>query len=473
MSAPLDDDGRQGEEEVSLEPPYTEDDDIENGLQCYLCDEFTFTSCEDIVEHLRTVHGIPTKEFRNTYMYEKAKLVMTTTPFKAGDDVSSGVKCHVCKSFTSDGPNMYAKMLEHYRRQHDVKHIELKGQFIHTEAKKVIAAKARDNYAKRITPECSDELPDQLPSENRGSTALPSRLGSRVDSGGDARALVAATDDGEITPEYLANRSGEVEQDSIRRKGDGTSWKALWVRVEADGEIHTPIEIEHIAASTNTPQVSSSAGVPADAIAPTFDARADASEATEPTDERFKKMLRDVFTDVVNPHKLNVAIPTVNLKAAVYEWKRPPGDPKRNNTPTLLKNPVQHRLLDLEAFKQYMVKQRLGELTIGYHETSIKRFFSLLDIEDGEFEAVGIVCSLYQNEVFPKIMAVDLMNSKYTWSRNIVTALDHFCYHLLEQCNRMRWSEEKRMIQLFVDETIDPFKGMGGDYRKVAEKRHM
>ena len=59
-------------------------------------------------------------------------------------------------------------------------------------------------------------------------------------------------------------------------------------------------------------------------------------------------------------------------------------------------------------------------------------------VEDGKFELAGVLCSVYQQDIVQNMMESPLMAVKYTWSRNIILALDHFCEHMKIVCNKKR-----------------------------------
>lgn len=55
-----------------LHPPYTEHDDIQQGLNCYICDTGAYKSWMLLMEHVRRAHGIQHSQLNGTYLHTMA-----------------------------------------------------------------------------------------------------------------------------------------------------------------------------------------------------------------------------------------------------------------------------------------------------------------------------------------------------------------------------------------------------------------
>jgi hypothetical protein len=66
------------------------------------------------------------------------------------------------------------------------------------------------------------------------------------------------------------------------------------------------------------------------------------------------------------------------------------------------------------------------------------------------------------------------MDTRYSWSRKIITAIEHDCQFLIMECNKQRWPEAKTALQQIIDEQLQGYKRKGMDVRKNQDRaKHM
>jgi hypothetical protein len=226
------------------------------------------------------------------------------------------------------------------------------------------------------------------------------------------------------------------ENDGALVKQDGTTWQAMWVRVGPDGQPLHPIQMEKMEGN-----------------------------AAKKAGSWMAQMATQIAA-ATGPKQIEVKLPKGGTAPPLAEWDHPEGDAKINTCPIPSTSD-----LDFSSFRKYLVDVGLKASSADYNIQSIKRFFNLLAIEEGQFELAGVLCSIYQNDVMQQTMNSPLMDPKYTWSRNIVTALEHFCDHLKIFGNKKRWNETRTTLQQLVDEVLCGYKRKGIDHMKDADKR--
>ena len=160
------------------------------------------------------------------------------------------------------------------------------------------------------------------------------------------------------------------------------------------------------------------------------------------------------------PRQIEVKLPSVDTAPILVEWTHPAGTLRRHSCPI-----ESSSVLDVESFSKYLRDMCCKDVTVDLLILNIKRFFNLLIVEEGEYESVGVLCTIYQTNLLPKIMDAPLMDIKYTWARNIISALDHFCEYLQVYCNRRRWEESKATLKQLADEVLYGYKRRSFDYR--------
>jgi hypothetical protein len=262
-----------------------------------------------------------------------------------------------------------------------------------------------------------------------------------------------------------------------KNEEDGTQWLAIrcWIKCDQDDKPLEPIVCAGPCSSTPMPDCKPKGGgmqatlttflkpgmdpalLPAASLPP-------ASSAVHPIEmmAQFKAQL----DEATRPKQIEVKLPKLEVVSLLAEWGHPEGEAKRNNCPISSDSD-----LDFSSFIKFLKDAGLKTTSIDYNIQSIKRFFNLLIVEEGQFEPAGVLCSIYQDDVMQKIMDAPLMDPKYTWSRNIINALDHYCEHLKIFCNRKRWLETRTTLQQLLDEQLSGYKREGIEYRKLADRK--
>ena len=169
---------------------------------------------------------------------------------------------------------------------------------------------------------------------------------------------------------------------------------------------------------------------------------------------------------LTEPKQIEVKLPKVALAQIVTEWTPPVVEHKRHRCP------IPHNSSrDFNLFMKYLQGEGLKPETININMLNLKRFFNLLVVEEGPHVVIGTMCAIYYNDLMAKIMEAPLMHLKYTWSRNIVTALDHLCNHLKIECNKKRWNEAHTTLQQLVDEVLSVYNKQGLKCRTEADSK--
>jgi hypothetical protein len=236
--------------------------------------------------------------------------------------------------------------------------------------------------------------------------------------------------------------------DITRVVSDGSIWRTMWVRVGQDGQVIMPLELqqisalEHAQASPTITLGSSSVSAPG------------------------------IFADIkaqlaaaVGPKQIEVKLPKVGISTIFNEWKQPEKEAKRYSCPIPCSS-----TMDFTSFSKYLKGAGQKQVSIDENLMNIKRFFNLLTIEEGAFDPIGVLCSVYQGDILQKLMDAPLMGFQFSWSRKIIWALDHFCSHLKVCCNRKRYLEARTTIQQLEDEVLSAYKKSCLKARKVADQ---
>jgi hypothetical protein len=354
---------------------------------------------------------------------EEVKEVQEKPPYTEGEDVKSGLPCYLCSSFTGTS---YHSIMEHLRRKHNLQHKDLKDTHLHKMARAEMSAKDRVRYNSKQGKEVQGGKGKQAKSEGE-EKGVGEEIVKPVPGPSEHQGPQQGGAEGV---------HGGGEHDGTLVKQDGTTWQAMWVRVGPAGQPLHPIQMEKMEGS-----------------------------AAKTAGSWMAQMATQIAA-ATGPKQIEVKLPKVGTAPLLAEWDHPGGDAKRNTCPIPSTSE-----LDFKPFKNYLVDVGLKASSVDYNLQSINRFFNLLAIEEGQFELAGVLCSIYQNDVMQQVMDSPLMDPKYTWSRNIVTALEHFCDHLKVFCNKKRWIETRTTLQQLVDEVLCGYKRKGIDHRKDADKR--
>ena len=171
---------------------------------------------------------------------------------------------------------------------------------------------------------------------------------------------------------------------------------------------------------------------------------------------------------ILQPTSLEVALPEVIPRDIVFQWDHPKQKKLRTHCPIPKAAEAWDRF-SFDDFGRYLkLNTDQNAQSRKFTILSMKRFFYLLDIQEGDFEAVGTICSIYQNDVFQQMQDAPMMDNDYAFARGINSALHNYCHHLMQVCNKHRWPEAKATLQQLVDECLSGTKKKDHKQKKLS-----
>jgi hypothetical protein len=352
-------------------------------------------------------------------------------------------------------------------RGHGVTLTSLKGTYLHTEGTKELSSKrnARKKASKAAKAKAKPE-------------ASPEELGGASTPGGDTDIGPSAPAAG---PQEAANGSAPAEVDFI--------WLPKWclVKCAPGGEPVFPLEAkslcgpnEHsiaVAASDNTSTghtgVLSLDLVPASASIE----QASASEPQKPSLDSADMLLHmqtqmDTIVQKLTPPDKSAwvkALPDVRIKKTYLEHTSTPakgeGDTKRSTWPKEFKPDK----VQVPGFRKYLKQDKIqagSQLANMYN--GVARVLGTFEItatagcQAADATGPASLVSLYTNGEHKKLLAVPLLDPKYTWSIKTLQGLVHYCnYHIGMMTERWAKCEEgpwKQYINV-IEQLIKQFQG--------------
>jgi hypothetical protein len=172
--------------------------------------------------------------------------------------------------------------------------------------------------------------------------------------------------------------------------------------------------------------------------------------------------------------QIETPVPKLTLKQEVLDWKhgmgvigdtkvkprmrlrQPATDKHRNRCPILECDPDPR--FDFDAFERYLATSTHQDAKDSRTATvqNVKRFYNTMNIEDGDFTEIGVMCGVYSQNIVQDLSLCDAMDKKYGWGRKVPEALHHYCKHLQILCNKKgnRWPEAKETLQQLIDECL-------------------
>ena len=147
------------------------------------------------------------------------------------------------------------------------------------------------------------------------------------------------------------------------------------------------------------------------------------------------------------PPAIEVKVPNVVAAARATHWTDhalPKKDAKRHQCPiSIYREPR-----SLADFEGHLRACRLKQVAANDNLAAVRRFFEVISINDldelpDESWQVGVLLGVYQERVLDTLYGAQLFDLKYSWSRRIVTGLDHWCTACMHECTRRRWKEAK------------------------------
>jgi len=104
-----------------------------------------------------------------------------------------------------------------------------------------------------------------------------------------------------------------------------------------------------------------------------------------------------------------------------------------------------------EDFTHWLRQQRnLKQKTITPAIANLRRFFKLLDIEEGHTpDEAGVLVALYEDNLWTEMLETKIMSPVWSWTRKIVGALVHWCNFMVMDCERKgQWGTKESITAL-------------------------
>jgi len=164
---------------------------------------------------------------------------------------------------------------------------------------------------------------------------------------------------------------------------------------------------------------------------------------------------------------IEVLVPDVQLSVLAWTWGHPEEQVRRYTCPIPDAAPPR----GLGNFECWLKENKgLKDVSARYANTAMHRFFNLLAFEGGDaVDHVGVLCAIYKQDLLPQLMQCPVMAMKYSWPKTIISALDHYCKFLCQECSRNRWDIAKLTIQQLMEETLEGYKKQSVDARRAQD----
>ena len=151
---------------------------------------------------------------------------------------------------------------------------------------------------------------------------------------------------------------------------------------------------------------------------------------------------------------LEVAAPKCRLTSAAKAWCMPdekvePG--KRMQWPLEINS-----TLDFSKFAEHLSsKKGLEEAATSQNCMKIKYFYGMFDLPEGISE-IGFVASLWSSGMADDWHKLPIVSPELKSTRGLVSALHHYVDFLVCECNKFKYEEARRCIELFRSEIVKP-----------------
>ncbi len=149
--------------------------------------------------------------------------------------------------------------------------------------------------------------------------------------------------------------------------------------------------------------------------------------------------------------------PAVTISKEALDWKpdeKAPADARRMKWP--LENRYDH---PFDEFRNYLVNEKgLKLVSAGMHVQKLQYFYGMLEFDSDDFSHIGFVANLYKSGLINDMQKLQIFQPTLPTTRNIVSALSHFCDFVLLSCGRQNLREATRCITLLKTEVLASFK---------------
>ena len=176
----------------------------------------------------------------------------------------------------------------------------------------------------------------------------------------------------------------------------------------------------------------------------------------------------------LGPAKIEVIMPKVRPKEALFDWTHPDEEKWRHYCPITNKIARAFTRFNLDGFEKYL-KANTHQYSVASRRVTmmnLKRFFTLLEIEEGDFHPVGVLCAIYKQGVLDEMKVAPLMSCRYGWARDMDTAMEHYIEHLKMECNKQqpRWLEAHANLNLLRGEVLSDYRKDDTRQRKLGNR---
>lgn len=136
------------------------------------------------------------------------------------------------------------------------------------------------------------------------------------------------------------------------------------------------------------------------------------------------------------------ACPTYAITAAARGWvPSEASDPERREWPL---TPAEYDFSSFKAFLQ-TTKGHQPE-TARIYVQKLQYMFGLLAVKGTDFSFIGLVASLYKDDVFLQLLELPILQPTLPNTRQLLTSFEHFCDFLLMICRKKNYTEATRCI---------------------------
>lgn len=302
----------------------------------------------------------------------------------------------------------------------------------------------------------------------------------------------------EVVGEGMQKVSGQKEEEraepgqvgTIQKAEDGTLWKVMWVKVQANGEPEMPFQAkaslgkaQGVAFMPPTPKAAP--GTPNHLLAPQPKAQPSPSTPLgeqlalpspgtgySPLRKSFKaiaKSLKHLAERQNRGAELEESGPKMILTVEAKDWQAP----DRLEPGTRLAWPLTPNTeVDFTKFSSYLTSTKgLDAASTSKYCLNMTYFYGLFELPSA-FSQEGFLASLFSSGVGEELFALPIMDERLPHTKSLCTALSHYVDFLVMYCTRVNHPEAVRGINLFRSEVLKPRNTKCIKQRKTADNRN-
>ena len=210
----------------------------------------------------------------------------------------------------------------------------------------------------------------------------------------------------------------------------------------------------------------------------------DASSASQNADAAVTAMLgalmaqmdeiKTISARAVN-NELEVEMPDkITIPEWARAWEEPATNPLRVNYPRAV--PKSNFTFDFTAFRIWLKRMTSckNDKTLVAVLGNLERVFELLDWDgkkENKYGPEAVLCAMLRDQTVIQLRDLPLMQTKFTWSKAMVSSLSHYTKHLATRCvsRTPRWPEARFRLGQLDDEILQPFKNEDSEQKAKQE----